>query len=148
MIDIQYPALVRRIAIGKSIGLLVGVIGFFTLPLISPDSGLMLRWGFLLWYVTLGAIIAIFGIMDRHPFLAMPMPWWINGPFVGGWMNFVLAFFGYDTIARMMLDVFGPGAAVQSPFWIVLEGAVFGLLVGYAAARFGGEGKATFAEQL
>jgi uncharacterized membrane-anchored protein YhcB (DUF1043 family) len=31
--------------------------------------------------------------------------------------------------------------ARTSPFWFVAEGAVIGLVIGYVATRFGGEGK-------
>jgi hypothetical protein len=42
-----------------------------------------------------------------------------------------------------MLSFFGPNGALSSPFWLVAEGAVVGLLIGYFATRFGGEGPET-----
>ena len=56
-------------------------------------------------------------------------------------MNFVLVFFAWDMIAAAMAHTFGPDGVIQSPFWIVLEGAFVGLVIGYFAWRFGGEGK-------
>lgn len=32
---------------------------------------------------------------------------------------------------------------ICSPFWFVLEGAVIGLIIGFFATRFGGEGAET-----
>jgi hypothetical protein len=32
---------------------------------------------------------------------------------------------------------------LTSPFWFVLEGAIVGLIMGYFATRFGGEGEET-----
>ncbi|MEQ8193341.1 MAG: hypothetical protein RIB59_02515 [Rhodospirillales bacterium] len=137
------PSLTTRIAIGKGVGFLVGLIGFIALPFLAPEVGWLVRWGILLWYTTLGAIIGVFGVFTWHPILRLPMPWWFRAPFLGAWMNFVLTFFAYDTIARVMTAVFGAGGYLQSPFWFVIEGALVGLLIGYFATRFGGEGRAT-----
>jgi len=62
---------------------------------------------------------------------------------MGGWMNFVLSLFAYDTMKAMLTAMFGSNAILTSPFWFVLEGAIIGLLIGYLATRFGGEGKST-----
>ena len=103
----------------------------------------MIRWGILLWYATLGAIIGMFGVFTYHPVLKLPMPWWVRAPFLGAWMNFVLTFFAYDVMKDMLVAMFGPDGILASPFWFALEGALFGLLVGYLATRYGGEGKET-----
>ena len=136
-------SLVTRIAIGKGIGLIFGVIGFVTLPYFLADADWLIRWGMLLWYPTVGAFVGIFGVFTYHPVLKMPMPWWVRAPLVGGWMNFVLTFFIYDQIDMMMGRVFGADGILQSPFWFTAEGAVIGLIIGYVATRFGGEGKET-----
>ncbi len=140
---LEKPSLVTRIAIGKGVGFVVGLIGFLSLPYIAPEAGLMIRWGILLWYTTLGALIGVFGVFTHHPVLKLPLPWWVRAPFLGAWMNFVLTFFAYDTMAEVMVEVFGAAGLLTSPFWFVLEGALVGLLIGYAATRFGGEGKET-----
>ena len=137
------PSLVTRIAIGKLVGLVFGLIGFVLLPYFLPDAGWLLRWGILLWYPTVGAVIGMFGVFTWHPILRLPMPWWVRAPVVGGWMNFVLTFFAYDAMQAMMVSLFGVDGLLQSPFWFTLEGAVIGLVIGYCATRFGGEGKET-----
>ena len=48
------PSLTTRIAVGKTVGLIFGLIGFLVLPYILPEVGLMQRWGFLFWYVDAG----------------------------------------------------------------------------------------------
>jgi hypothetical protein len=73
----------------------------------------------------------------------MPMPWWFSSVLIGAWMNFVLTLFIYDRLAEMMLDLLGKDGMFQSPFWFVAEGAIVGLIIGYFATRFGGEGPAT-----
>ncbi len=139
----EKPSLVTRIGIGKGIGFLVGLAGFIMLPYFLPDADILIRWGILLWYTTVGGIIGMVGVFTWHPVLRMPMPWWFRAPLIGAWMNFVLVFFAYDTMEAMMIVVFGPDGALTSPFWFSLEGAVIGLLIGYFATRLGGEGKET-----
>ena len=137
------PSLVTRIAVGKGIGFLIGLIGFIFLPFFLPEAGWLIRWGILLWYMTLGAIIGVFGVFTYLPVLKLPMPWWIRAPFLGAWMNFVLTFFAYETMKDMLVTMFGAEGVLTSPFWFTLEGAVVGLLIGYLATRFGGEGAET-----
>ena len=137
------PSLMTRIGIGKGIGLLVGLIGFFSLPHFLPDADMMLRWGLLLWYITFGAIIGVFGVFTFHPILKLPFPWWIRAPFIGGWMNFVLVFFAHEDMSAMMTALFGVDGFISSPFWFAAEGALIGLLIGFFATKFGGEGAET-----
>ncbi len=137
------PSLMTRIAIGKGIGFLIGLAGFILLPHFLPDASLMLRWGILLWYTTFGAIIGVFGVVTYHPVLKLPMPWWLRATVMGAWLNFVLVFFAHEPMSAMMVSVFGEGGALSSPFWFAAEGAVVGLIIGYFATRFGGEGAET-----
>ena len=141
------PSLVTRIAIGKALGLIIGLAGFFMLPMFMADAPLMLRWGILLWYTTLGAIIGIFGVFTWHPILKLPMPWWFRAPFLGAWMNFVLTLFAYDQFKSVMVAFMGEDGFMQSPYWFALEGAIVGLIIGFFATKFGGEGKATVEEK-
>ena len=143
MLDFTTPSLVTRIAIGKLIGLFFGLVGFIFLPYFLPDVGWLVRWGVLLWYTTMGAFIGVFGVFTYHPILKIPLPWWIRAPIIGGWMNFVLIFFTYDLMQDFMLAMFGEDDVLSSPFWFVLEGAIIGLIIGYLATRFAGEGKET-----
>ena len=140
------PSLITRIAIGKVIGFIFGLICFITVPLIIPDITLMMRWAVLLWYTTVGAVIGVFGVFTYHPILKLPMPWWFRAPFIGAWMNFVLTLFVYDEFQRMMIVMFGESGVMTSPFWFLLEGAIVGLVIGFLATKFGGEGKETLDE--
>ena len=141
------PSLITRIVIGKLIGFVFGLIGFIALPYLYPESGWLLRWGILFWYTTVGAVIGVFGVFTWHPILKLPMPWWFRSTLIGAWMNFVLVFFAFADMQAMLASTFGPDGVLSSPFWFVLEGAILGFIMGYFATRFGGEGKATVAEQ-
>ena len=141
----ENPSLMTRIAIGKTVGFTVGLVGLIFLPTFYPDADWMLRLGILFWYTTVGAVIGMFGVMNWHPILKLPMPWWFRSAWIGGWMNFVLTLFVYDQMAEIMATMFGPDGAIASPFWLVAEGIIVGLLIGFFATRFGGEGKETVA---
>lgn len=138
---IENPSLVTRIVIGKGIGFLLGLAGFVLLPHFLPEADWLLRWGILLWYTTFGAIIGVFGVITRYPIVDLSFPWWLRGPMVGAWLNFVLVFFAYDVMADMLVSVFGEGGVLRSPFWFAAEGAVVGFIIDYFATRFGGQGK-------
>jgi hypothetical protein len=139
----EKPSLMTRITIGKTIGLIFGLAGFIFSPYFLPDVGWLFRWGILLWYSTFGAIIGVFGVFTYHPILKLPLPWWFRAPFLGAWMNFVLTFFAYDVMQSMMVNLFGEKGLINSPFWFTAEGALAGLIIGFFATRFGGEGKET-----
>ena len=135
------PSLTTRIAIGKTIGLAVGIIGFISMPYFWPEASTMFRWAILLWYVTLGAIVAVFGVYTWNPIFKFSMPWWFMGPWIGAWMNFLLALFIYEDLQAFMLAWPGPDGIITSPFWFSAEGALVGGVIAYLATRFGGEGK-------
>jgi hypothetical protein len=141
------PSLVTRIAIGKGVGLIFGLIGFLSLPFFWPDVGMFPRVGVLLWYTTMGAIIGVFGIFTWHPVLHLPMPWWVRAPILGAWLNFVLTFFAYDMMASVLVATFGAAGWFTSPFWFVAEGAFVGLVIGGIATYFAGEGQTGFADR-
>jgi hypothetical protein len=142
------PSLITRISIGKGIGFIFGLVGFVFLPFFLPDASWLLRWGILFWYTTVGAVIGVFGVFTWHPIVKLPMPWWIRSTGIGAWMNFVLTFFAYNDMKDIMVHSFGTNGVLSSPFWFVLEGAIVGIIMGYFATRFGGEGKETVEERL
>lgn len=137
------PSLTNRIIIGKSLGFLFGLIGFFFSPYFWPEADLMIRLGILFWYPTVGAVVGIYGVFISHPILHLPLPWWFRAPLIGAWMNFVLTFFAYDDMEQAIISIFGADSIISSPFWFVSEGAFVGIIIGYFATKFGGEGKET-----
>ena len=134
------PSLLTRIAVGKGIGLIFGLLGFFLTPVLYPDIGLFTRIGILLWYPTMGAMIGMFGVMNWHPLIHLPLPWWFRATVIGAWMNLVLVFFAHAEVSAVMASAIGTEA---SPFWLVAEGGLVGALIGYLATKAGGEGPDT-----
>lgn len=137
------PSLFTRIAIGKGVGFVLGIIGFFALPWFWPEVPMELRVGFLFWYATVGAMIAVFGVVTWHPILHLPMPWWFRAPVIGAWMNLLLILIAWSEMQALMTATFGPDGMFASPYWGVVEGALVGLLIGWLCTKFGGEGKET-----
>ena len=132
------PSLLTRIAVGKALGLMIGLVGFFALPSLWPEADPLLRWGILFWYTTMGAIIGVYGVINYYPMLMLPLPWWVRAPLIGGWLNFVLTFFAYDAMAAAIAAIVG---MPLSPFWFVAEGAIVVLVIGGFATWLGGEGR-------
>lgn len=132
--------LIYRIGVGKALGLIVGLIGFFVLPLMVEQVATSFRVGVLFWYITLGALIGMFGVFAYHPILKMKMPWWLRGAVLGGWMNFVLVLVAYPVFVKIGLDMFGAASVWSSPWWMVLEGCVLGLLMDLLLTTWFGEG--------
>ena len=137
----DHPSLTMRLIIGKSLGLVFGIITFFALPDSIPGASPMLAWGLLFWMINIGLMVGLIGVVTWHPVLKIRLPWWVRAPLVGSWMNFILAFLIYDQLQASIIHLMGPDSFFQSPFWFVLDGAIIGLVIGYFATRFGGEGK-------
>lgn len=135
--------IIKRVGIAKIIGATIGLVGFFMIPLMWPAEGLWLRIGILLWYATFGAVIGVMGIFDRHPELNCRLPFWIRGPLTGAWLNLVLAFMMHDKLVVLIPQLEGILAGFQSPFWIVPEGALVGLIIDAVATKIAGEGLPT-----
>ena len=133
-------SLTTRIAIGKGMGLLIGLAAFIFIPYFLPEASATLKWGVFLWYITFGAIIGVFGVYTKVPMINCAMPWWIRGAYIGAWLNFIISLIAYDALAQLLLSVFGANGLLVSPFWVVLEGAVLGFVIDYFATRVGGEG--------
>ena len=102
-----YPSIWTRIAVGKLVGFTIGIIALLALSKWMPYLGWAERLGFLFWYTTLGAVIGVFGVINYHPVLKLPLPWWVRAPFVGAWMNLVLTLLTADLIAEIMEFMFG-----------------------------------------
>lgn len=133
----------RRLVIAKSLGFLTGLAGFLLVGWIWPEQTLPFQLGVLFWYTTLGGIIGLMGVIDRHPlFPDWRLPWWLRGTAMGAWMNLLLVLLMHDQLALMVQQFGAPDPPFESVWWIVAEGAVIGAIIDWAATRHGGEGPA------
>jgi hypothetical protein len=132
----ENPSLTTRIVIGKTIGLIFGLIGILIIPTLFPEMSTMMKWAFVLWYILVGAFVGIAGTLTYHPVLKINLRWWFRGPLIGGSMDFILALFLYGELTEMMTRI----PWFSSPFWIVAEGVIVGAVIDYFCTRYGGEG--------
>lgn len=139
------PSLVTRVAVGKLVGLAVGLLGLLLFPWLWPDLPWHMRFGFVCWYTTMGAMIGLCGVFKDHPWLKLPMPWWWRSFMVGAWMNFCLMLLLCTELETMLVELVGEESVWNAPAWFVVEGALVGLLIDGLATHFGGEGAETVA---
>ena len=134
-------SLITRIAIGKSFGFIVGLTAFYFIPHFLPEHHASLKWGVMVWYITFGAIIGVFGVYTKVPVINLSLAWWFRGPYIGAWLNLVIALIAYKTLEELLISAFGIDSAFTSPFWMVLEGAIIGFVIDFFATKYGGQGR-------
>ncbi|UJQ94458.1 hypothetical protein [Mariluticola halotolerans] len=138
----EKPSLMLRIAVGKSVGFIFGLIAFFALPMMGePD--LMFRLGIALWLIITGAMIGLMGVVTYHPLLHMPLPWWVRGPLIGMSTMLTLWLVAHERIDAIVINMFGPDTILSSGAWIIADGLVIGLVMAWLATLLAGEGRET-----
>lgn len=129
--------LMHRIAIAKTIGLLISVLLWIALPDYNPELRTNQFWGLLLWYPTMGALVGILGALDYHPHFRMPVAWWFRGPLLVGWMNFLLGMFMGSDMQLFLANLGFPGATpLDVALWLTVEGMFIGAVMDFAASHF------------
>lgn len=129
-----------RIVIGKLIGLVVGIIVMFFLPIFDIPMFSMFGLGTLVMFVLMGAVTGFMGIFDRHPMLEFKMPWWIRGTLIGAVFMLMYILFTYDTLNIVIQSSLLSWTGLTSPFWAMLDGIFIGGLMGFIETKFAGEG--------
>ena len=106
-------------------GLVLGLIVFFTTPLLMDNFSLFFRWGMLLWYLTFGTIIGLAGLVK--PFKILPL---LRGGITGAWLNFVVAMLMYEQLTEMMTTVQNFSFQnVNVLLLVAVEGFVLGAII-------------------
>lgn len=136
------PTFLTRLAVAKMVGLVIGLIGFLLIPIVTPDAPAPARWGVLLWYPTMGAVIAMLEVLDDTRSLPWHVPWWLRGALVGAWFNFLCVMVGDEFMETFVAELFGAESLLASAYLFIPEGAVAGVVIAYLVMRFGGEGRA------
>ncbi len=128
----------NRILIGKIIGIIVGLSFFFVALLLKAPLDLRLGVGLVLFYAFMGVVIAFMGMFERHPVLNFKMPWWFHGIVVGAIMHLMLVLLCYNQLIVIIkqMDIWG----LVSPWWILIDGAILGLVMSFFQTKFAGEG--------
>ena len=138
MFDMQ--SITGRIAVGKLVGLVTGVVVMVMLPSFGYPFNSMLGWGTMLMFILMGAMIGMMGMYTEHPVFGFKMKWWLRGPLVG--MSFMLMFIllAHDEIAIILQSSLLSWMNLESPFWALIDGLFIGGIIGYLSTRISGEG--------
>ncbi len=132
-------SLLNRIVIGKIFGFVVGGLAFFLLPVFGYAIETQFGIGLWLFYIILGVLTAFMGLMSHHPILRFPMPFWFRGAIIGFLMHLMLVLLAYEEMTAI-ITVLGDIVGIQSPYWILIDGTILGILMGWIETKFGGEG--------
>lgn len=148
MFGLSKPSITLRVGYGKFFGLLIGVIAYFALTSFAPQLDLSFRIGFILWYLTFGAVIGLMGVFTSNPLFNINISWWTRGLIAGAWFNLVLLMFIFDEVSEVLLGLFEEYSIFSTPWWFVVEGALIGLILDFLLTRIAGEGSQTVISEL
>jgi hypothetical protein len=89
----------------------------------------------------MGAMIGLVGMFTQHPlFPSIKMRWWLRGPSFGVFFFLILVLLAKDSLLPLMsLDIV-IWMGLTSPYWVLLDGAFLGGLMGYLTTKICGEG--------
>lgn len=134
------PAILKRTMWAKTLGFIVSLIWFFGLIATGYyDGNEMFAWGFLFWYPTVGAMVGLAGVMDKHPLLGKMWIW--RGVLLWGFMNFLLVLFSAPVLMEILAQAWFEATNTFLIFGGFLEWAiVWGIIDWIVTAKFG-EGK-------
>ena len=130
--------LANRIAVSKWIGALFWILWLIFLPVFFPNGTMMFGWGIFAWYITLGGIIWMAGLVRRHPVFDFKIPAWIRWGLIWAWMCFVLALLSYNQLESLFVWT---SWEWHSPFWLIIEWIFFWIICDVIATKICGDGK-------
>jgi len=134
----------KRIVYGKTIGFIIGLLAFVFLPMFWPEVSWQMRWGMLFLYTFIGATVGVFGVFVYHPVLRMRMPAWFRGTLIGGSLMLTVVLIAYPVFEALM-----ESATIftgLSPYWMILDAAIAGLIIDLIATKKVGEGPSLMTE--
>jgi len=129
-----------RVAITKTIGFVFGGVLFFLLPALGADFGTLFGLGLWLLYMLMAVMIGMMGMFKRHPILNFPVNFWIRGGIAGFLFHLLLILLAYSQVESILtLEAFA-WTGFTSPWWILVDGVIYGIIIGWFATKFAGEG--------
>lgn len=134
-------SLTGRIVLGKAIGFTIGLLAMLILPFMDIPILSTFGIGTLLMFTMMGAMIGFVGIYTRHPLIDMQLPWWLRSSAIGFAFMLMYVLLAYDTIEVVMQSSLVTWTGLESPYWALIDGIIYGLLMGYITTKFAGEGE-------
>tara|TARA_R110002094_G_scaffold23446_3_gene35823 strand:+ start:404 stop:853 length:450 start_codon:yes stop_codon:yes gene_type:complete len=132
---LNFTPLMTRTAIAKSLGFLVGLIGFWGTRTMLPTADPLLAWGVLALFVTIGGVVGISGTVNHIPIFKLAYPPWLRGGLMGGWFTFLTILFGYDMLAQALISISYLPEFFKNPWWMIADGIVVGALIDIIVSR-------------
>jgi hypothetical protein len=117
--------LLKRIALAKLLGLLLGILGYFILSASSAHSDMLLL-GLVGWFATLGALVGMIGFYQTIPVFNVPIPVWLRGGWCGAWLGLLLVLVAHGPLAQLTAGIAWLPDVFTSPWWLVVEMAFWG----------------------
>ncbi|QSH39674.1 hypothetical protein JXR01_01545 [Candidatus Kaiserbacteria bacterium] len=129
-----------RIFIGVLIGLVVGIVAILALPTFGFSLFSMFGFGTLLVFILMGLTLGLVGMFDTHPIFGFTMRWWIRGAVAGFLFTLMYILLGYSSLEVVMESNVVAWMGLSSPFWVLIDGTLIGLFMGWMETKFAGEG--------
>lgn len=130
-----------RIAIGKIIGFIVGIIVILLSPMFGFSIFSMFGFGTLIMFVLMGVMIAFVGQYDKHPVFDFNLSWWLMGSLVGFIFMLMYILLSYNSIEAIMRSNLVSWVGLSSPFWTLLDGAILGAFIAFVQKQIAGKGE-------
>tara|TARA_R110002051_G_scaffold57104_2_gene105785 strand:- start:11141 stop:11575 length:435 start_codon:yes stop_codon:yes gene_type:complete len=131
----NFTPLMTRTAIAKSLGFIVGLIGFWGTRTMLPTADPLLAWGVLALFLTIGGVVGISGTVHRIPMFNVVYPPWLRGGLMGAWFTFLSVIFGYDMLAATFQNIAYLPDVFKNPWWMIADGIVVGALIDIIVSR-------------
>lgn len=135
--------LYKRAVCTKMIGFIFSL--FIVLTMIygyGYTKNVYFLWGMLFWYPTIGGIMGLMGLMDKHPLFPNFKFVYVRGILIGGFMNFMLTLIAFNQIADVARTLLGPNLSNGTVFCLaILEGAMVAGFMDWVATKKYGEGE-------
>jgi hypothetical protein len=119
----------KRVISGTIAGLIIGLLGFFIAPLIFSEIPMHIRFGIMVWYLTMGTIIGGVDLLQDQ------IPKWLSAMIIGAWLNFVLMIFMWPTLNQLLPLMFPHYSYMHSPVLLILEGMILGTVIELIISR-------------
>jgi hypothetical protein len=129
-----------RLVVAKTAGFILGGIAFFGMPLLGATSGTLFNLGIWLMLILMGVMIGFIGILDVHPLLKIRLPFYVRGAIVGASFFLLLPLLAMGEMQAFMQLEIVEWFGLTSPWWVVIEGAFWGIVVSWITTALCGEG--------
>lgn len=136
----NWSGMSQRVAVGKALGFVVGLIAWAVVRTLDESSSVPLGLGLCLWYTAFGAVIALIGLYHVHPVGRFRLHWALRGAMAGTALNLPAVVLAWEPVGDFLLHAFGPDGWFASPWWMLLDGTVAGMLIDGLLTRWFGEG--------